>query len=156
MKPSTEMTASPAFAALGASARSVLRAFMEAIDKPAESVKLDTDYFCDAGVSSTALATGLRDLQAVSFVKVAISGRSRLFSLSDGRREITDPAEAARHIAEARTQAAAKAAQRSTRRPRSTAPAKAAAVDAGADRALPEGVRRARWPQLPWLQGGAS
>jgi alpha-D-ribose 1-methylphosphonate 5-triphosphate synthase subunit PhnH len=154
MKPSTEMTASPAFAASGSSARSVLRAFMEAIDKPAESVKLDTDYFCDAGVSSTALATGLRDLQAVSFVKVAISGRSRLFSLSDGCREITDPAEAARRIAEARAQAAAKAAQRSTRR--RAASAKAAAVDAGAARALPEGIRRAVWPQLAWQQGGAS
>lgn len=149
MKSCEQMLRSPAFLALGASARSTLRVVMEEIDNPAASVQLETNFFLTAGLSNTALSTGIRDLTALAFIRLTGSRTAaRTFTLADSWREIADQAEARRCLA------AAKAAQRPPRRPRAV-PAKAAADDAGNGR-LPDGVRRAVWPQLAWQQGDAT
>ncbi|MGC0394699.1 MULTISPECIES: hypothetical protein [Bradyrhizobium] len=147
MKPSDVMSSSPAFAALGASARSALRAILEEVDVPGATVELSTAYFLEAGLSLTAVRSGVADLAALEFITVTGRATSvRKFALSDGWRGISDRAEAERRLAAAR---AAKAAQRPSRRRPATVAAKPSTIDAGNGR-LPEGVRRSTWPNMPW------
>lgn len=153
VKPSEEMLKSPAFLALGGSARSVLRILLEEFaDADGQPVSLSTAFFEAGGVVANALRTGTRELVALGFISIRTSGTtSRTFSPSDRWRAIADRAEAERRLAEVKAAAAARQPAR-----RRAAPAKAAADDAGGDHALPEGVRRSTWPAMPWSQGGAS
>ncbi|WP_339033391.1 hypothetical protein WHZ78_16660 [Bradyrhizobium symbiodeficiens] len=151
MKPSTEMTASPAFTAL--SARSVLQILLEEFAHAAgQPLALSTAFLEAGGAVANAQSTGTRELVARSVISIWTLGTtSRTFSLSDRWRAISDQASAVALLAEARAKAAAK---RPVHRPRK-AP-KAPAENAGSCRALPVGVRRSTWPAMPWLQGDAS
>ncbi|MGJ5180396.1 hypothetical protein ACQR16_24510 [Bradyrhizobium oligotrophicum] len=146
MKPSDEMLRSPAYAALGGSARSVLRVILEEIDAPGGAAQLSTLFLLQAGLSSTAVTSGVPDLAALGFVKVTGKGTAtREFASSDGWTTIVDRAEAGRRLAEGKA-----AAQRpARRRPAAAAPTVIPAVNEITAR-LPEGIRRSVYPRMPW------
>jgi hypothetical protein len=145
MKPSDGMLRSPAYAALGGSARSVLRVILEEIDAPGGSAQLSTVFFLQAGLSSTAVTSGVPDLAALGFVKVTGKGTAtREFASSDGWTTIVDRADAQRRLAGTET-----AAHRPARRRPAAAPTGDLAVDEITGR-LPEGIRRSVYPKMPW------
>lgn len=151
--PSAEMLASAAYYALGGSARSVLRILLEEFaDAGGRPVPLSTAFFEAGGVVANALSTGTRELVALGFISIQTSGTAtREFAPNDGWRAVVDRVEAERRLAQAKAAAAVR--QPARRRP---APSKASADDGGADRRLPEGIRRSRYPKMPWLQREAS
>ncbi|WP_315720176.1 MULTISPECIES: hypothetical protein [unclassified Bradyrhizobium] len=141
MKPSTTMLTSPAYAALGGSGRSVLRVILEEIDAPSGAAQLSTVFFLQAGLSATAVMSGVPDLIALGFIKVTGKGTAtREFASSDGWTTIVDKAEAERRLAEARATA-----QRPARRRSAAAATEKLAVDEITGR-LPDGIRRSVYP----------
>jgi hypothetical protein len=143
MKPSATMLTSASYAALGTSGRSALRIILEEIGAAGGPVELSAVFFIQAGLSATAVKTDIADLVTLDFIRVVGTGTAaRSFSMSEGWRRIADRAEAERRLAEAKAAAASRVPARQR-----AAPAKAAADDGGGGR-LPEGVRRAVWPQF--------
>lgn len=154
--PSAQMLASPAYNALAGSSRSSLRVLLEELAaSDGRPVQLSTAYFEAAGISASALSTATRELVAIGFVEVRTSGTAtRESAPCDGWRAVVDHTEAERRLAAAKTSAAA----RVLKRRRRAAVAADHAGDGGSDDAggvrLPEGVRRSRYPAMPW-EGGA-